>query len=335
MGVVASPVVRRIIQVASGADSEEVLLASVGLAPGVDATSAMREGIESEAYYALIERAAAPDDDALPFRYAEALRPEDLAALGLALKTAPNVGDALTRLARYILVLTDTLEYELLDEGAGRAFVLRGRPNHRRGARIANECALAAVTTMMRRVAGAPLTPEVVTFRHPAPATTAGHRAFFGCPVEFDGRQDALGLAGATLATPSRLGDEGLSAYLLAQLDTLRAERPDPSLSTRVQGAVIDALPDGLPRTERIARRLGMSERTLHRRLTEDGHTFKALADGARRDAAEALLVGGDHSLAEVAFLTGFSEQSSFQRAFKRWTGKTPAEFRRGARSRG
>ena len=71
-----------------------------------------------------------------------------------------------------------------------------------------------------------------------------------------------------------------------------------------------------------------MSERTLHRRLTEQGQTFQSIANHAQREAAESLLANGDSSLAEVAFLTGFSDQSAFTRAFKGWTGQTPLMFR-------
>ena len=80
MGVVASPVVRRMVQVASGPDSAEDLLASVGLDVGADPATAMRQTIDSEAYYALIERAARTDDDALPFRYAAVVTPDDFAS---------------------------------------------------------------------------------------------------------------------------------------------------------------------------------------------------------------------------------------------------------------
>jgi AraC-like DNA-binding protein len=329
MGVVASPVVRRMVQVKSGRESAQDLLASVGLSPDADASTAMRETIDAEAYYGLIERVAREDDDELPFRYAQVLRPDDFAALGLALKTARTVGDSLQRLVRYILVLTDTLEYELVDDlEPGRLFALRGRPNHRRGARLANESALAAVTSMVRQVAAARVGPTAVSFRHPRPATVAGHRAFFGCPITFGAQVDALRFGDGALATPTRLGDEGLSGFLTAHLDELRERHADRSAAARVRGAVVDSLPDGLPRASQIARRLGMSERTLQRRLAEEGHTFQALADGARREAAESLLIDGDHALAEVAFLTGFSDQSAFQRAFKRWTGRTPATFR-------
>lgn len=331
-GVVAAGIVRRIAAAARGTDSPTELLSSVGLAPGA-AADGTSQFVEAEAYYGMLERAAGDDDHGLPFRYGAAFVPEDVGALGLAIKTAPTVGDALHRLARYIHVVSDTLEYELVDEGAGRAIALRGRPFHRRGAQLANECALAAVTSAVRQVAAGPLAIEAVSFRHAAPADTAPHGAYFGCPVRFGRPVDAVHLPHASLGVATRLGDEGLSAYLLGQLDELLAARDD-SLVGHVLRAVTDALPDGGAPRSQVARRLGMSERTLARRLSDEGWSFQQLVDRARRDAAEALLGDGDHTLTEVAFLTGFSDQSAFQRAFKRWTGRTPTAFRAEASDR-
>ena len=90
---------------------------------------------------------------------------------------------------------------------------------------------------------------------------------------------------------------------------------------------ITDTLADGQPSKSQVARRLGMSERTLHRRLADEGESFQTLVTRARQDAAESLLRSGRHSLVDVAFLTGFSDQTAFTRAFKRWTGLTPSEF--------
>lgn len=327
MSVVGGPVIRRIVEVSSGPDSPEELLASVGLSPGVDPSDWMRESVHEDAYYDLLERATAEDDFGLPFRYGTAIRVDDFGALGLALKTASTLQDALKRLVRYILVLSDTLEYELIDEVGGGRFVM-SRPGHSRGGQLANECALAAVTSLMRQITDLQVTPVAVSFRHPRPRSEEAHRSFFGCPIHFEDRVNALHLNTETLQTRTRLADEGLSAFLLATLDDLKEAKADRPLETQVYSAVTDSLPDGRPRKSQIARRLGMSERTLHRRLAEQGQTFQSIANQAQRQAAESLLINGDNSLAEVAFLTGFSDQSAFTRAFKGWTGQTPLTFR-------
>lgn len=330
MSDVTGQILRRIIQVSRGPETPEALLASIGLPSTASDPASAREFVAADAYYDVLERCTADGDAGLPFRYGESLRPEDLGALGLAVKTAATVGEGLERLIRYVLVISDTLEYDLADgDGDGRMFVLRGRPFElRRGVGLANECALAAVISVLRQIAVAPVAPATVSFRHRRPVDAAPHRAFFGCLVRFEADVDALHFSDRVLATPTRLGDEGLSTFLLAQLDDLRARRSERSLVARVRSAVADALCDGPPRKAQVARRLGMSERTLHRRLAEQGQTFQDVATTVRRQVAESLLSTTAHSLSEVAFLTGFSDQSAFQRAFKGWTGHTPLGFR-------
>lgn len=329
MGVVGGSVIRRIVQAGTGPETPEELLASVGLPPEVEPAQALQEFVGADAYYDLIERMAGPDDHAFPFRYAEGFEPDAMGALGLSMKTAGTVGDALQRLVRYILVLTDTLEYELVEEDGGRRIVLLGRPHHRRGARLANECALGAITSFVRAAVGSRVAPAAVSFRHAWPGSDAPHQAFFGCPVRFGAQWDAVHLDDRLLATRTRLADEGLSTYLLHQLDDLHRQRGERSLVAQVRSAVTDSLPDGLPSRAAVARRLALSERTLHRRLAEEGVSFQQLANTARREAAEALLADDRHTLTDVAYLTGFADQSAFTRAFKRWTGLTPQAHRR------
>lgn len=327
MSVVGGPVIRRIVEVASGPESQEELLGSVGLTSDVGSTDWMREAIAEDAYYDLLERVTGEDDHGLPFRYGNAVQVDDFGALGLALKTASTLRDALIRIVRYILVLSDTLEYELHDVVGGSDFVL-SRPSHRRGAWLANECAFAAVLSLLRQITDAKVRPLAVSFRHPSPTSTADHRAFFDCPLRFDDRANALHMTDETLKLRTRLADEGLSMFILATLDDLKQEKVERSLPMQVYATVTDALPDGRPSKTQVARRLGMSERTLHRRLAEHDETFQGIASRAQREAAESLLMNENNSLAEVAFLTGFSDQSAFTRAFKGWTGETPLAFR-------
>ena len=97
----------------------------------------------------------------------------------------------------------------------------------------------------------------------------------------------------------------------------------------RAMDAIAQALSEGTPKMAEIARGLGFSARSFQRRLSEHGMSYHALTDETRRDLAEGLLRDERHSLAEIAFLTGFSEQSAFTRAFKRWMGTTPASYRK------
>ena len=95
--------------------------------------------------------------------------------------------------------------------------------------------------------------------------------------------------------------------------------------------AVAQRLSEGVPTLSHISSQLGMGSRTLQRRLSEGGHSFQSVVDMARRDLAKRLLRETEYSLAEVAFLTGFSEQSGFTRAVKRWSGQTPRSYKLGS----
>jgi AraC-like DNA-binding protein len=97
----------------------------------------------------------------------------------------------------------------------------------------------------------------------------------------------------------------------------------------QTKNAIAQTLSEGAPKMAEIARELGLSARSFHRRLSEQGMSFQTLTEQTRRDLAEGLLRDERHSLAEIAFLTGFAEQSSFTRAFKRWVGQTPAIYRK------
>lgn len=319
---------RRMIEVANDAHDRAELFRRVGLTTMADDPTAAGQSIDDETYYELLEHIAGDDDHGFPLRYGAALEADDLGALGLAMKTAPSVDGVLDRCLRYILILSDTLEYEFVDVSGGRVFALTGRPHHPRGAALANECALAAIVSVVRQSVGSSVDPVEVTFRHPAPADRAHHEHYFGCPVRFESELNGIEFSQSDLDRPTLLADDGLSSYLLRHLDDLRASQAARSIVDDVRAAVADSLPDGQPSKGLIARRLGMSERTLHRHLADHGATFQSITTEARRDAAESLLSSTRHTLADVAFLTGFADQTAFTRAFKRWTGRTPAAYR-------
>jgi AraC-like DNA-binding protein len=169
-----------------------------------------------------------------------------------------------------------------------------------------------------------------VYLKHKAPEDTAGHEAYFGCPVHFASDKDALRVSTKTLDSPNKVGDASIARFfdtlLEAEVSTLDATVP---LERRVLDRVSTALSAGVPALSDVARDLGMSGRTLQRRLAEKDTTFQALVDEARRRLSLRLLRGDDEAtLSEVTYMTGFSDQSAFTRAFKRWTGQTPGTFR-------
>jgi AraC-like DNA-binding protein len=328
MGTVSSNILRRMVTVADPSIPRRELLDIAGLA-SVEPETGQASRVSDEAYYALIERAVRDGDHTFPLRYGASVEPAMFGALGHAMATAPTLRGALERIVRYILVISDTLEWDLRTEPGGAAMRVLGRTGDRRGMQLSNECAVSAMAQVVRSVVAVPVRMSRVTFRHAAPPTTRDHESFFGCPVHFDAADDALHLSSSALATRTRLADAGLSAFLLAQLDDLHREQgAERSVVDQVRVAVADTLCDGVPAKSEVARRLAMSERTLHRRLADAGTTFQGVTDEVRLDIARSLLGDPGRSLGEVTFFTGFAGQSAFTRAFKRWTGTTPLAYR-------
>jgi AraC-like DNA-binding protein len=292
--------------------------------------------VPAESYYDMLERIASRTDVTdLPVRVGASMRLDEYGALGLAFKAATTLGGSYQRVERYARLWTSVVEYELRPDPRGTLFILHRSGERRLGLRLSNEATLASAVSIARQVCPVPVAPLEVLVQHPAPMSTAAHADYFGCAVQFGADLDALLFSPETLAQPNILGDEGISRYLISHLDAELAEIAEEApLVVRAKDTIAQALSEGTPRMADIARALGLSARSFHRRLSEHGMTFQTLTEDTRRDLAEGLLRDENHSLAEIAFLTGFSEQSSFTRAFKRWVGTTPASYRNDRMSR-
>lgn len=297
MGAVTSLFVRKVIRAAGSAVDPRALLTSVGLDPADPGD--VGQMVSDAAYYDLLERIAAqiggPGD--FPLRVGASMECDDYGAFGLAWKTAPTLRDSFARAERYWRLLTSVVEYEVREVGADAHFALHRLGRRRLGLSMSNEASLASVLSIIREVSTRPVIPREVHFKHPAAGATRGHQGYFGCPVIFGSDMDALVLPVESLSWPNRLGDCGVTRFLLSHLDAelarLESELP---LRDRVREAIALSLSAGVPQMEALARRLGMSKRTLQRRLGEEGLSFHGLVDEARRELAEGLLVQSDFS---------------------------------------
>ena len=317
--------------------------------PGVDTADLVRqlgldpEGpidparmVSSAAYYDFFAALADRDPNglALPLRIGAAMRSDEYGAFGLAWKSAPTLRGSFARSERYGHVLGAAETYSLESTADGLFFNLEKAGDGRTGMLLSNEASLSAVDTISREVSTRAFVPLAVHFKHAPRGDVSVYEAHFGCPVHFESGRDALLVSEASIDAPNRLGDETIARFfdrhLEQQLASLTQER---QLEFRVRRAVATVLSEGVPTVSSIASELAMSARTLQRRLSEQGHSFQTVIDMARKDLAQQLLAETDYSLAEVAFLTGFAEQSGFTRAFKRWAGQTPRSYRLGART--
>jgi AraC-like DNA-binding protein len=198
---------------------------------------------------------------------------------------------------------------------------------------LADSVAIAALITFLRRqMEGAP-TPSLISFVNPAPQRAeerAAYEAFFGCPVRFDDSHTRVRFPAAYLAIPMPHSDPGLHALLNRQAQALLLALPDSDAFDRaLQQVLLKLLPEGNVMLPRVARELHVSVRTLQRRLDARAMTWQALLDRTREQLARQYLRDRSLTLGDVALLLGFSEQSAFNRAFRRWTGDTPARVRK------
>ena len=182
-----------------------------------------------------------------------------------------------------------------------------------------------------RNVTGVDWTPRAIYLQSPE-TDRATYERVFRCPVYNDADQTRLVFDAALLETTVTHADTQLHHYLKQIADEVVSRLPQrQGFRHTVQACIARILKEGDSHLESVARELNVSTRTLQRRLEEEGTTFAALLDEARRTAALEYLKDRRISIADTAILVGFSEPSTFYRAFKRWTGTTPASWRRGA----
>jgi len=330
MPTVTNAFARAMAQAAGMELREDGVLLSGGVA--VRRLPRPRDGRISETdYFDLLDwiRQRHGDEIALLAAYAKEIRADDIGVLGLAMKTAPTLRASLERIERYWRVVTDTAIYHLDGADDPAALVFEGRTGHHPVLDFRNEGALAALARNMRLFVDGDLVLEHVSFRHPCRGDPDHYAAHFGCPVSFGAARNAIMLRHEMLDLPNRLGDAAVSEFLTAHLESeIGSLRDDPSIRAELLRRLTPALSDGVPQAAEIARDMGMSERTLYRRLSDEGLTFRDVVTEAQASLAQELLRDSTSSIAEIAFLTGFSEQSTFSRAFKRWSGQTPSQFK-------
>ena len=270
-------------------------------------------------------------DPCLGLTFASFIQPANLHGVGLAWAASDTLRDGIHRLVRYQKVISTILDIRIDEQQGCSRICFHPRTGDRPKVPASVDATLASFFRMCRIVAGPDIHPVRVTLRHGRPACAGRLEAYFGCPVEFRAPHDCLFFHRATLERPlssahpelARVNDMAVIEYLR------RFDRRD--IATQVRARIIESLPDGLPHQDRIARSLNLSLRNLQRKLNTEGTTFKQLLDETRRELALQYLRGSERPIIEIAFLLGFSEPSNFSRAFRRWTGVSPRQYREGA----
>jgi AraC-like DNA-binding protein len=268
-------------------------------------------------------------DDAFGLHVGERSEAKLFDILGYALINSPTFGDAINRLVRYHSIWAEGAVFNLVTTGARAQLAYEYVDMQGEACRHDCEMTLAIMVSFGRQVTGIDWSPQEVSFQHSKPADVSEHKRIFRAPLHFDSPVNELILDRSLLDVPLVKADPALCAVLDRHAESLLAQFPrQDSFTSRVRQAVCEALNDGEPRLEDISRKLGISTRTFQRKLREEGTCYQDLLDDTRLNLSRRYLQEPELAICEVAYILGFSEPSAFYRAFRRWTGITPKEFR-------
>lgn len=240
---------------------------------------------------------------------------------------ARDYRDGLHRLARFKRLCTPE-QMTVAEDGNACRVTLRWLYADAPEPEVATDVAFAMILELGRRGTGQQITPLRVEWTRTGPASDI-HRRYFDAPIRTGCAENALILRRTDLDLPFAGHNPELLAILepslMASLGEIAAQS---SLSDQVKILIKRRIASGKPDIGDMARELGLSERTLQRRITEQGTTYRDLMNQARQELGRHLLSDDQNSIDEIAFLLGFQDTTSFYRAFRTWEGITPAEWR-------
>jgi AraC-like DNA-binding protein len=280
--------------------------------------------------------AEAIDDSAFGLHLAEQSDPRDVGVLFYVAAGAKDISEALTLTARYLRIVNEAVHLKLkrTPENLAVESELIGLPRH--SVRQNVEFGMAVILKALRDVAGRNIRPTRAAFVHARNSDLREFERFYLCPVEF-GRAanegvstDLLEFSNDTLSVPLVTADPKLLQALQPFCNEAAKERRTPTATLRsaVENEAERLLPHGKMQKRNIAKALGLSERTLSRRLAEEGTTFDEVVDQLRRSLAVQYLKEPGIALSQISWLLGYQGSTSFNHAFRRWTGRSPAKAR-------
>lgn len=267
-------------------------------------------------------------NEAFGLTAAEQLQPQVLHGLGLAWLASDTVYDGLKRLIRFGRLI-NTMDVLRLTEDEDLVHVDLGDTldvaNFEHASR---DFGVGMVARMCRLTLGDFLSPVVVRLQRPPPAEPERWEYMLSSRVVFDCETTRLSWSRSDIEEPLITGDPALARANDEQTQAYLDSFSMQSTSRDVVDSIVQKLPDGAPSQQQIAESIYMSNRTLQRKLKEEGVTYKELLQDTRLQLARRYLGQPNRSVVEISYLLGFSEPSTFSRAFKRWTGMAPADYR-------
>ena len=303
------------------------LLASIGLNElALNQSSLLIDSTKYETIFSFAEREL--NLTHIGFEFGKTITADRWGILGYIAVTSPTLKMALQKQRKYQSLVGNlgtpisTLEKNNL--------MLKWIPAYQCNHHIVEEI-ITGWATLAKNLSQNKIIPQAIYFQHSLSATlsdTHGYTDFFRCPVYFDHDFNGIKIADFCLDIPLITVDDVINQALCHQADNMLNNTIEHSPIDSVYQFIINQLPLGLPEIEDVAKQLGMSVRTLQRKLNESGLNFTGMVDDIRKDLALSYLKNTNTKVIYIAQMLGFSEQSSFQRAFKRWMGATPKQYR-------
>jgi AraC-like DNA-binding protein len=259
---------------------------------------------------------------------ARKLRPQGLHALGLSWLSSSTLLSGLQRMVRYARIANTALRFSLVPKGEQIELATAYHVHDIVPPPEAIDALLAFIVKMCRLMTDSHFAPLLVTFRRPDNGHLDQYIDMFQSPVLCSKEENALYFDARVLGEPIPAGNEQLAAETDRIADRYLATVDPERVADRVRKILLTLLPSGDVDQESVARTLHRSVSALQRQLKAEGATYRQILDETRVSLAQEFVREKRYSLGQVAYLLGFSDQASFSRAFKRWTGTTPSEFR-------
>ena len=268
------------------------------------------------------------NDPCMGLKLGSLWHPSHMASLGYAWLASSTLYTALNRLSRYVRIINDAITVTL-EEIDDNVVITITSDDREVPTDYQQDSSSAILLTMCRANYGNGLNPVSVRFKHAGSPCRGEYYSFFRCPVEFGAEHNQMIFSLDAVNKQLTSSNPQLAQITDQVMQNYLAELDKEDIVQQVKVAIINQLPSGNVTDETISEAVLTSKRSLQRRLNEKGTTFKTILTEVRKDLALKYIHDRKLTLTEISFMLGFSEMSSFSRAFKRWTGESPKEFRK------
>jgi len=310
-----------------GGQSHQVM-ARAGLSP--DLHKQPNRHISLNHYIASMHEAAkSTGNEHFGLWFGEQFQPEGLGAFGFYAMTSGTLREALAGMQAYFPVFQRNSVLQLSSQQGICELEYRLLDGDIMDRRQDAELTLGMLNNVVKNAMGEQWSPLEIDFQHPALVDDNPHRTAFECDIRFQQARNVIRFRESCLDQPMGKADPMLNGVLLGMLQEMANQPLAPiSVTQRVKSEIIECLPSGEVSIESVAKRLNQPVRSLQRRLKEENSSFKALTETVREDLATYYLTYNTLTISEIAYRLGYSEVSAFTRAFLRWKGANPSQWR-------